>query len=385
MTNRFDIHGDRYSAFHIKSATRTRQYLIWAFALTVSTLASSCERARIEDQPAPSLQIASVDRLRDGDGQLLARAGTASESPRGEYVIADRLDKNIKIYASNGEQRSVVGRAGLGPGEFEFLGAAYYFRDRVIALDLVRQELSTFNLEGRLAESRKLEPPGGGRFLELRTMDDSLLLLLSAPSVRAGKLIHLVNALGTVKEQVFDRRSYFADAASISNFTVVLADGHQGIIFATLIGSDSLFAFTTSGDEAGKGAIALSHQEPLVSHRSIALRNGGTLRHPDGSWSAQGVSTVMAVVALPDSMVALQVIPYAPEDGLDRMNGGRIVVMRLRASGRLDFVGAIASSAGLFGRAADGHALLIGFLAGESDSYAINHLVLDREGGHGTP
>lgn len=102
---------------------------------------------RIGDEPI-------VDVGGGGAGQHLHRVASAARHDDGRILVANAGTGEILVFRSNGELLRTVGRAGEGPGEFETLAWAGWYRgDSIAAWDGGSARFTVFDPAGTYARS----------------------------------------------------------------------------------------------------------------------------------------------------------------------------------------------------------------------------------------
>lgn len=294
--------------------------------------------------------------LRDEDFPILAQPVVASRDRHGRLFVADRSDRDIKVYASDGHRVGTLGGAGrIAGSEFTHLSGAEVAGDSVVAYNFQNGTLSILSPRGRLLKTTELRRPP----FTIGVVDDSLLLLVSHPGM-SGELLATARLDGKVLAHFYAPR-LFPEQPRLRFFTELLADARDGFVFAGRFGNDTLHVFDYSGHEITARAIPAS--APMQRIEDLLARNGGRQFKPDSRWFHDGMYALMRVVALDKGTVALQIARYDSHLGTDLLRtqhrDGEILVVRLnRAALELDVVTRLKPSGMLLGRDRDG-ALLI--------------------------
>lgn len=330
--------------------------------------------------PFASRLVSAVrDTLRARTGYALAQPVSTSLDRAGNYVIADASDKSLKRYDHTGAEVPPVGRPGSGPGEFRSLMGGGTIGDSLFAYDFAGTRLSVFDPAGKYARSFSLWHPGDPMPASVRVVDDSLFLAVGFPLGSPGKeLVRLVRRDGSTRSSFFNRREYFhPDNADLVQSSVVVADGGDGVVFAALMGGDSIFAYDYDGKLLGAGPIVGEDGKPLATFRSLIEANGGSRFRPDRSVVTEGHPALVSLAALRGGRAVLQVmdIDYHGQGRLERTDGGTFAAAVLdRASGSVSVSGHRAIEAGLQGRSRDGGALLIRYLGDQYEAVEVSEL-----------
>jgi hypothetical protein len=325
-----------------------------------------------------------VAEITDGTERILARPERVSVLPDGRFVIADLSDKNLKVYSPAGSRVQTVGRVGHGPGEFTALTTGQVYRDSLLGFDMSGSRLSFFGPGGTFARNLLLTPRDGSRVYRVRVVDDSLFLLVGAVPGSAGRdLLTLVRPDGTRVASFFNPASYLGDDAKLIQRTGVVADGAGGVVFAALVGGDSVYAFGYSGRRLGAGPV--DPVQPLVTTRTLLQRSNGEERRPDGSYVTDGNRNVVGLVALDSATVALQVSRYDAERGIDLLDGGTMIVATLTPP---EGIGPILRRDGpglLAGRDREGRLLVLRYANADGDAYRLDRLAIGAAAGGVAP
>ena len=344
----------------------------------VLLLLAGAVAACASDGPGPAgrtpamrqLVLEPVVDLRDDSAAILARPEWVSVDPQGRFVIADISDKNVKVYDAAGQRRGTVGRVGHGPGEFVGLMTAQAYGDSVIGYDLNGARISVVGPDGRYRRAlaitdRKVPLP-----FYVRVVDDSLFLLVAAVPGGAGRnLLSLVRPDGTPVASFFDPSEYLGKDPKLIQRTMVIADAAGGVVFAALVGGDSVYAFDYRGRRLG--AHPIDPQQPLVTTRTLLARNGGRERLASGKSVVDGNRNVIGLVALDSATVAMQVAEYNAETGIDPLDGGTVIVHTLQPGGRLIPIARSDERGAVIGRDRQGRLLMLRYTSSAADSYQV--------------
>lgn len=351
--------GFRPRSASLRSASTPRMRLAlptWLVLSAIATGAAACSETapsaseRSTESPRDLLALDSPVVLRGPDPP--ARPVLVSETRAHRFIVADYSDKAIKIYDAAGMWVGTFGRAGEGPGEFVSLMSAQPIGDSILAYDFLLRRLTVFDpATGRARTERVSEPA-----FQLRVLDDSLLLWIRHPGQR-GPLLRVADRHGRTRATFFDNDGFFRDE-QLRFHTTVLADGKDGVIFAGLLGDDSLHAFDYSGRQLASGPI--DPVEPLPSLDRLLAQARGQLQKPNGEWFHHGARVLLKVVALPAGRAALFVAPYDARSGTDILDGGELLIVR-RDGKALRTLVRTNVPAGLMGRDAEGRPLFLAY------------------------
>lgn len=316
-----------------------------------------------------------IAELDDGDQRILARPEWVSILPDERVVVADISDKNLKVYDAAGLRVQTVGRVGHGPGEFVGLTTGQTYRDTLVGYDMNGSRLSFFGPDGRFARDLVVSRRSAPRAYHVRVVDDSLFLLVGAVPGGAGKdLLSLVQADGTPETSFFNPAAYLGRDPKLIQSTGVVADGAQGVVFAALVGGDSVYAFDYAGRRLGAGLADAA--EPLVTTRTLLERNRGSDRTADGHHVTHGNRNIIGLVALDSATVALQISRYDAVRGTDPLDGGTMVVATLLPDGSVVPIVRTQVEGALLGRDRRGRLLVLQYAGPEGESYRLVRMVL---------
>jgi 6-bladed beta-propeller len=321
------------------------------------------------------LVIERVAELDDAGQPILARPYTMSTDAAGRFFITDISDRDVKVYDRSGRRTLSVGRPGRGPGEFTALTSAQAYRDSLVAYDFMDTRLNVFSPDGKYARAFSLRRAGGALPFDVRVVDDSLLLVIAAvPGAADRDLLALARPDGSIVSTFFNQSHYFGKSPDLIQHSGIAADGANGVVFATVSGSDSLWAFDYRGRLLGTALV--DPVEPLVTLKSLVERNGGRARRPDGSWVMHQLRRVVSVVALDSATAAVQVAVYDARHGVDLLDGGTLIVSGVGAEGQLQLLARQDLVGGLLGRDRDGSPLLLRYAGADGDRYEVARIRL---------
>lgn len=342
-------------------------------------IASGCNSAKAEGPEgraagAHAFQAAALATLDDGDLPVLAVPGGISMRADGSLLVPDFSDKNIKLYDTSGRRSGAVGRAGQGPGEFASLFGAQPYGDSIIGYDIGRG-ITVFSPEGRYARLLKVRTGVPREVMSVRVLDDSLFLLIGSPMGGQGDrdLLSIIRPDGERVSTFFNLAEHFADNPQAEPFAFVEADGKDGVVFAGLVGGDSVYAFDYRGRRLGSAPV--DPQQPLRTTAELIARNGGKPQRGDGTWAFQGNRQLFRLVAVDQATAFLYVAPYDPANGIDLAEGGTVLAVSVSA-GRVNHLARGDFPAGLYGRDRRGNALLMGYADAQQERYTVSRLSL---------
>ncbi|HEX6041016.1 hypothetical protein [Longimicrobium sp.] len=340
-------------------------------AVAMFALAGACGEADEAEPPVQPVAATAepISTLDDGTEPVLARPLSVDRAPDDGFVIPDRSHRDLKLYGADGRRTGTVGRAGGGPGEFAALTSGGVFRDSVYGFDMVAGRLYLFGGDGRAA--RSVPVPQGT--WSVRAVDDSLFLVVRSVAPARRDALVLMRPDGSVRGSFFDASRFVGRNPELAQLAAVVADARDGTVFAGVFGVDTLYAFDYAGRQTG--ASSIDRDEPLPSFRELAAENGGRLRRAGGGWVIDGAEVLIALTALDDRRAVLHVQRFDAETGLDRVEGGRLLLFDLDRRGTPRLRGRAAPVAGLMGRDRDGQPLLLGYAPGNADQYVVQRLL----------
>ena len=298
----------------------------------------------------------------------LAVPNWISESEDGVFAISDGSDQDIKLYDENGQRVGTVGRVGQGPGEFDNLKVATFFRDSLVGYDVGRDRLSVFDPAGGFVRAVTIaKAPETSPWL-LRPVDDSLFLAIA--TLQSGvvrDLLALLEPSGTCCiSAMLDREEYLGRDPYLLQWTSIEGDARSGHVYGAV--DDSLFVFDYGGTRVA--AERFPNEWMPVSVKETLRQNRGRPQRPDGSWIFHGHVRPLELVALDRGRVAIQFHSYDANVGVDRVEGGTIGVMALDGGGGISALGMLEASGALLGRDSRGRPLIVGYAEG-ADSYSV--------------
>lgn len=308
-------------------------------------------------------EIASLDDL---DEPILGRPTRISVDRSGRFIIGDSSDRNIKIYSADGSRVATFGRAGQGPGEFQYLLDSGVIGDRIFGYDAPTSRLTYFAEDGTVMETVPLELPQPNSIV---ATDENHLLFVAFPEGEIN-LLRIAGPDGATLNEFFPNEAKWMTPSWLWQHIWLQADALDGLIFAGMWGGKNLHVFDYDGTFQGSGPVDAI--EPLISLPELVERNNGQLLDADGVSIQNGNRVVMRVVATQGATVTVQVAPVNTEVGADLLDGGTLIVLRWD-DGVLSEIGRLQSEWGLLGRDEDGHALVMRYAT--SDAYDVGRVV----------
>jgi hypothetical protein len=356
----------------------TNRWLAVAFP-AVLLIASGCTSAKAEAPEgraagAHAFQSAVLATLDDAELPVLAVPGGISIRADGSLLVPDFSDKNIKLYDASGRRSGAVGRPGPGPGEFASLFGAQPYGDSIIGYDIGRG-ITVFSPDGRFGRLLKVRSGIPREVMSVRVLDDSLFLLIGSPMGGQGDrdLLAIVRPDGRRVSTFFNMAKHFAANPEVEPFIFVEADGRDGVVFAGLVGGDSVWAFDYYGRRLG--AAPVDPQQPLRTTAELIAANRGKPQRGDGTWAFQGNRQLFRVVAVDQATAFLYVAAYDPAQGIDLAEGGTVLAVSVNG-GTVNHLARGELEAGLYGRDRQGNALLMGYADAQQEHYTVSRLSL---------
>ena len=94
--------------------------------------------------------VLSVGELSGPEELLFGRIASVWRDPAGNVIVADRQAYEVRIFDPRGRHLLSFGREGEGPGDFEWLAAAWPLEDgTILAADASLDRISRFDMNGR--------------------------------------------------------------------------------------------------------------------------------------------------------------------------------------------------------------------------------------------
>lgn len=319
-------------------------------------------------------EIASLDDL---DEPILGRPGRISVDRLGRFIIADHSDRSIKIYSADGRRVDTFGRAGGGPGEFEYLQDAGVVGDRIFGYDAPSNRLAYFAEDGKILETVTLVRGGieEPQAYSITALDKNRFLFATSPQKDA-HLLRITGLDGAAVKAFLPLDAMWTDPPTLWNGIFLpdhiwhQADAFDGLIFSGMWGGNTLHVFDYDGTLQGSGVVDVI--EPLISLPELLERNNGRIRDANNVSIQNGNRVIRRVVATEYATVTVQVAPFNTVTGADPLDGGTLIVLRWH-DGALSEIGRLQSEWGLFGRDADGHALVMRYAT--QDKYDLGRVM----------
>jgi hypothetical protein len=345
---------------------RSRQLQAWrAIACGCTILfGGSCADEEVPERPVSvQTRIESVASFHTAGQALVVEPADASIDHLGRWVVADRRDKVIKVFATDGSY-SIFGRSGRGPGEFQALVGAGLMdagRDTVYGYDLITRLMVMFNSAGQFAGTYALEGPARAPIAFLRPVGDSLMLGSGWIPLDNSEAIHLYDRRGHHLRSFLRLGRLMKPMPSATrNGMGVVADAREGLIFSALMGYDTVFVHDLTGKLRGSGRLEMSGGERLLRLPERVAANGGKINRPDGSSVQEHGIVVRNVIALGGGLAAIQVAPVEYPHQHDLLSeGGPVLIVAYTGGRRVRVVAQTDVPGALLGRDGQGNALVL--------------------------
>ncbi len=143
-----------------------------------------------------------------GGKEYFSGPGDMAVGSDGRVFLCDRKSNHIKVFDSAGRFRGTIGKAGQGPGDFNYPAEVEYAAGRLYVRELMNMRLSVLDPEGKYLLSIPIDF-GAGSWQKIRALPDGRLVVekekvdrgnLEAPQVMALDLYS--------KDLVFLKRLY---------------------------------------------------------------------------------------------------------------------------------------------------------------------------------
>ena len=132
---------------------------------------------------APLATLDRVQRIADtpGDTMPLTSATLVLPLASGGILVADTASRRVRRFTREGLAIATIGMPGVGPGQFQSLGALGAVADTVFVWDLELSRLSAFDTTGVLIFTRRAEPQPGALPADAAWAGTGAWLLLDVP------------------------------------------------------------------------------------------------------------------------------------------------------------------------------------------------------------
>jgi hypothetical protein len=267
-------------------------------------------------------------------------------------LVVDLSDRNVKLYDSLGVRLGMIGQQGRGPHQLRAVLSAFAVEGGVGLYDFAASEFIVLSENGEelhrvsLVRSRMDSQP-----VSLRLLAPELLLAVHQSGHGRADLLQLIGLEGKSQLNFMPLAEWYDENEGLVGGERVLADGHDGCIFAATARSDSLRVFDYAGN-----ALAAGVWDPELRWGPVEDPNSSS------STSSGDVPFVAGVVALPGCEALVQVgemVQGVRVNG-DPLEGGQIALFRAFPDGQLQRLATTrVTDGGLLGRDRSGHGLVV--------------------------
>ncbi len=244
----------------------------------VAAGAGGCDRkgreyaqASIEAQPGEfSSYYRRIDtlRLEVPDATPLIRVSGLAIGPRGQILIGDVSESNVKWFDRTGRLLRVLGRRGDGPGEFAQPRFPRFSADgRVFVADAMMSRIAVFDSLGRVLKTVSLE--GFSPIMGFAVLPDGRFVLTGSAS--AEDVVFIADSTGRIIQHLLRADRTLPRAGPESPFWRPVTQhwlalvGDTAIVASTL--SDSLWRVSLlTGQIAASRLVVPGYIEPVVLH-----------------------------------------------------------------------------------------------------------------------
>ena len=132
-------------------------------------------------------------RIPDTDGQhyILVRPRDILVNEDADIFVSDQRETNIKVFNRNGRFLRIIGRKGMGPGEFEALSSLFFLGKDLAVFDWINHRITLFSPQG---EYRRSISTAALNIIEIQTdVKGNLFALVSY--IASGKRIYEIHRL----------------------------------------------------------------------------------------------------------------------------------------------------------------------------------------------
>jgi hypothetical protein len=103
-------------------------------------------------QPPPGRLIQEI-QLEVPDSVALTAVDQVAQGPRDELYVCGRQNGRLLVFDAHGRLLRTIGRPGVGPGEFRFLGRFGWVKDSLWVSDPANRRISFFSADGQFRRS----------------------------------------------------------------------------------------------------------------------------------------------------------------------------------------------------------------------------------------
>jgi len=254
------------------------------------------------------LSILRRDTLRSAKGFPLVDPFHVVTNRAGLLIVADRSEKALTVFDLHGSQLRRIGGVGTDPGQFITLAGAALIGDTMAVYDYNSATVTLLSLSGRVLGQRLLPFTGAVRARTVRTINDSLMLVVEYPGGKtAAPMLSLTGTDLRVRAKFWILKDYFARTPRFFvGYSVPHADGGYGIVAGGVVGGDSLHVFDYNGRSVAAGSLRDERGRAVRSIEAIARANHDSAFTRDGKFVGAEVDAFAEVVAVGDDIVVVQ-------------------------------------------------------------------------------
>jgi hypothetical protein len=311
---------------------------------------------------------------------------------KGVGYLADKSEKTITVFSSDGSFKQSVGGVGTGAGKLITLFGSGRLRDSLVAYDFNSASIEVFGPTGEWARRTAMSSDLEGRIRTLRSVDDSLLLLVRYPMGAVDEpLVWLTNATLRPRTKLYGRRTYYERVPNIlRGISLPRADASFGLVAVSTVGDDTLAVFGYDGREIARGSFANRAMPTFANFEDLIRANGGSAFRrvgvADSALVAKDAMAVASVVVLSADYVAVG-ISDQPKGRLmraDFADSSYVTIGRVdRATRQVHFSTPIRVAGSLAGRGPDGKALIVTAPERRGTTVEISHVGVSTVSGGG--
>ncbi len=325
-------------------------------------------------------RVADPVALSDGDQTRLAAPIGAIELADGRILVADKSDRDIKVYSAAGQRLATLGRPGEGPNEFQSMTGLVLKGGVVYAMDSRRLLINRFDA-GDLTglPPMRLSLSGG---VPTRLADgpgEDLLVSLYAIGMQNGNLVAVVDTSGAEQGGLLNRRDYFHDDPWLVQRAMPLAATSAGLTFTSLgLGPTDIDIRSTDGtllatidygdidmqaDRRVQSVAALRGDRTAAEIKALA---GGDVIHQR--------RFLYALRELPDSAALLVFRTFNTKLGVDPVEPGEAAVLR-RCQGHWQLSTSVPLPGLAAGLSRAGEILVIAYADSSQNQYQLSRML----------
>ncbi len=273
----------KLAGFDSRSAAGHRPKISTRWFATGVALLCGCAAESSDQLITVEIQLESLATIHTEGQALVVDPADVTIDEQGRWVVTDRGDKAIKIFAADGES-STVGSAGAGPGQFQALVSGGLFgpgNDTVFGYDLISRVISLFDLAGNFVRTVTVESRVAAPIAFLRLVDDTLLLASGWIPPDNSPAVRLFDLEGRAVGSFVQVSKILDDMPREARTSMgVIADGRDGLIFSALFGHDTILVHDVSGRLHDAGRLEAFGDVPLLRLPELVRLNRGSLRKP---------------------------------------------------------------------------------------------------------